>query len=141
MCEKIKLKDWQYEGNRVKLTYYDDSVLFVDKRKFNTSTGAILNASKDVAKDEFALNYKWKDIVKIDGKLFVEEFTISGEMDTPDTFQIDDFIDMVSKKYNVEPDKIETLMCDGFVFDSKTFPGIAESCGCYINGTAEWLRD
>jgi len=139
MAGNSYLEDWEYDGDRVRLIYDDGSVLFVDKQKFNKSLSMIFNTTKNVVWSELAIRYKWKDIVRIDGKLFVEEFSITGEMDTPNTYCIDEFIDMVSKKYNVEPDKIETLMSDGFPFDSKTFPGIAESCGCYINGIAEWL--
>lgn len=85
--------------------------------------------------------YTWKDIVEINGCIHAEEFPISGEMDDENTYQIDDFLDAVAKKYHVSTDDVKTYMMDDIAFDPKTQPYGAEECGCYINGTAEWLLD
>lgn len=83
--------------------------------------------------------YTWKDIVKVNGIISVEEFEISGEMDGEDIYQIDDFIESVAKKYSVDTDDVETYMMDNIEFDATELLFGAEDCGCYINGVAEWL--
>ena len=79
----------------------------------------------------------WKDIVEIRGEYHYEEFPISGLMDDELTYQIDDFLDSVGRKYNVYPGNIKTYMMDGIDFDPKKLSFGAESCGCYINGVPE----
>ena len=49
--------------------------------------------------------YTWKDIVKVNGKIYAEEFPISGEMDDENTYQIDDFIDSVAKEKENNPSR------------------------------------
>ena len=83
--------------------------------------------------------YTWKDIVKIKGKIYAEEHTISGEKDEEDIYCIDDFFEAVAKKHKVEIDEIETYMMGGIDFDHNLLSYGAEMCGCYINGVAEWL--
>ena len=83
--------------------------------------------------------YTWKDIVKINGKCYAEEFEISGEMDGEDAYCIDDFLEAVARKYNVDVGDIETYMMDDIHFNPKDFPYGAESCGCYIDGIPEWV--
>ena len=83
--------------------------------------------------------YMWKDIVKVNGKIYPEEFEISGEMDDENTYCIGDFLDAVSQKYGVDTDDVETYMMDDIEFNPKELPFGAEECGCYINGVAEWL--
>lgn len=85
--------------------------------------------------------YTWKDIVRINGKLYAEEFEISGKMDAEDIYQIDDFINSVAEKYGVDSDDVETYMMDDFDFVGKDLEFGAEHCGCYINGVAEWMMD
>jgi len=85
--------------------------------------------------------YTWKDIVKINGKCYAEEFEISGEMDGDDAYMIDEFLSAVAEKHNVDVDDVETYMMDGIHFNPKELPFGAESCGCYIDGVAEWLID
>lgn len=79
----------------------------------------------------------WKDIVEIRGEYHYEEFPISGLMDDELTYQIDDFLDSVGRKYNVYPGNIKTYMMDGIDFGPKKLSFGAESCGCYINGVPE----
>ena len=83
--------------------------------------------------------YTWKDIVLVNGKTYAEEFKISGKTDDGNFYQIDDFIDAVAKKYNVNSDDVKTYVMDNIEFDPKELEFGAESCGCYINGVAEWL--
>lgn len=87
--------------------------------------------------------YTWKDIVEINGKYYAEEFPISGEMDGDGDdycYQIDDFLETVAKKYKVNVDDIKTYMMNNIEFDPTPLPFGAESCGCYIDGVAEWLK-
>ncbi len=79
----------------------------------------------------------WKDIVKIGDNIYAEEFPISGQMDAPDVYQIDDFFEAVAKKYNVDIDDIQTYMMNDIDFDVSKLPWGAESCGCYIDGIDE----
>lgn len=82
--------------------------------------------------------YIWKDIVKINGVCYAEAFEISGEMDNPDCYQIDDFLEAVAHKHGVDVDDIETYTMDDIEIDPAEMPWGAEGCGCYINGVAEW---
>lgn len=84
--------------------------------------------------------YTWKDIVEINGKIYAEEFPISGIMDDKNTYQIDNFIHAVAEKHGVDTDDVKTYMMDNIDFDPATVPFGAEDCGCYINGQAEWLK-
>lgn len=83
--------------------------------------------------------YIWKDIVKIDDTIYAEEFEISGKLDGPDNYQIDNFLNAVADKYGVDTDRVKTYMMDNIKFDPKNLPFGAEECGCYINGVPEWL--
>ena len=83
--------------------------------------------------------YIWKDIMKIDDTIYAEEFEISGKLDGPDNYQIDNFLNAVADKYGVDTDRVKTYMVDNIKFDSKNLPFGAEECGCYINGVPEWL--
>lgn len=108
------------------------------------------NHSADIRTDcEVVKKYTWKDIVRIDGKLYCEEFPISGEMDAPDIYCIGDFMKAVAEKHNCDTDDIETYMLgmtdvlgmsviSGEIIGSGLEFG-AEACGCYIDGVAEWL--
>lgn len=81
--------------------------------------------------------YTWKDVVSINGKLLVEEFPISGEMDG-EYYRIEDFLESVAEKYSVNIDDINTYTMDDVDFNPKELKIGAEDCGCYINGVAEW---
>ena len=97
---------------------------------------------KDIYEESQVVNtkkYTWKDIVRINDKLYCEEFPISGEMDGPDTYCIGDFMKAVAEKHNCDTDDIETYMLDNIEFDPSGLPFGAEACGCYIDGVAEWL--
>lgn len=85
------------------------------------------------------VEYSWKDIVKIGDIVTVEIFPISGKMDDDTHYQIDDFIEAVAKKYNVEPCEVKTYMMDNVEFDKTQVPIGIEDCGCYINGIPEWF--
>lgn len=89
--------------------------------------------------NEGAITYTWKDIVRVNGKCYAEEFEISGLMDGDDAYQIDDFLEAVADKYGVDVDDIETYMMDDIHFDPSELPWGAAECGCYIDGEAEWL--
>lgn len=82
--------------------------------------------------------YTWKDVVKVNGDIYVEEFPISGEKDNNDIYCIDEFIEAVAIKYGVSTDDVETYMMDDIGFDPSTIGFGAEDCGCYIYGEPEW---
>lgn len=85
--------------------------------------------------------FEWRDIVKVNGKCYAECFEISGDMDGPDAYQIDDFYSAIAHKYGVDVDDIETYVMDDIEFDPDAMPYGAESCGCYIDGIPEWYSD
>lgn len=78
--------------------------------------------------------YTWRDLVCVDGEYAVEEFPITGMMDTQEHYQIDDFLEAVASKYEVITDEIQTYMMDGVLPEG--WKGI-ETLGCYINGDRE----
>lgn len=83
------------------------------------------------------MKYIWHDVVIVNGVAHAEVFPISGKYDICDGnvyYQIDDFLNAVSKKYNVGIDDITTYMMDNADFDPKTVDFGAEDCGCYIDG-------
>lgn len=89
-------------------------------------------------------SYVWKDLVCINGSVTAEEFPISGKTDgeKDDYYQIDDFLEAVAKKYNVDVDDVATHIMDNFQcdnYDVKSLPFGIEDCGCYINGIPEWF--
>ena len=47
--------DWSYDGDKVKLTYADGTVLFVRHDDFDRAFGAILNAEKDAVERDYAV--------------------------------------------------------------------------------------
>ena len=47
--------------------------------------------AKDTLNEFKKHHFTWKDIVQVNGKLYEEEFMISGLMDDKNTYQIDDF--------------------------------------------------
>ena len=105
-----------------------------------------MNRNNDIYEQSTIVNkYTWKDIVRIDGVLYCEEFPISGDMDDPNTYCICDFMKAVAEKHNCDTDDIETYMLgmddiSGDIVGSGLYFG-AEECGCYIDGVAEWLID
>ena len=107
--------------------------------KYDIVSGAIDEIAKLAADGKL---YTWKDIVAINGICYAEEFPISGEKDGDEDdvyYQLDDFYEAVAEKYGVDVDDIETYMMDGIEFDPRVLAWGAEDCGCYIDGTAEWL--
>ena len=85
--------------------------------------------------------YEWWDVVEINGKHYCEAFEISGEMDTPEHYQIDDFLEQVARKHNVDVDDVRTYMMDNISFNPKDMKFGAECCGCWIDGVPEWCID
>jgi len=48
----VYLKTWNYTGDKVKLVYEDDDIVYVSKIDFDRAFGAIVSASKvDVLRD------------------------------------------------------------------------------------------
>lgn len=85
--------------------------------------------------------YEWYDIVKINGSCYAEHFEISGKTDGDEegsVYQIDDFLEQVARKHNVDVDDIQTYMMDNIMFDPAMLSFGAESCGCWIDGVPEW---
>ena len=85
--------------------------------------------------------FTWRDIVEINGKYYAEEFSISGIMENPDAYILDDFYTAVAEKYNVDLTKneIKTYMMDNITFNPTELEFGAEDCGCYIDGEPEWI--
>ena len=84
--------------------------------------------------------FLWKDIVMIKGQCYAEEFPISGETDGDETdmyYQIDDFLEAVAIKYQVNSDEIKTAMMDNIEFNPQLMSFGLEDCGCYINGVLQ----
>lgn len=84
--------------------------------------------------------YEWWDVVEVNGKHYCEVFEISGEMDDPDTYQVDEFLEQVARKHNVDVDDIKTYTMDNIEFDPKDLKFGAECCGCWIDGVPEWEK-
>lgn len=78
--------------------------------------------------------YTWRDLVYVNGKYHVGKFPITGMMDTPENYQIDDFLEAVAMKYEVDVEEIQTYMMDGVLPDGWKR---IETLGCYINGDRE----
>ena len=86
------------------------------------------------------MRYTWKDIVLVDGHVHAEEFPISGKMDDTHSYEIDDFLKAVAKKYDVDTDDVKTYTMDDIEFDPKAEHlafGI-DKCGAYLDGIPEW---
>ena len=54
--KEIYLSTWEIDGDRIKLTYKDKSVLFVKKTDFNRAFGCIVSATKSAVQRDFAIN-------------------------------------------------------------------------------------
>lgn len=85
--------------------------------------------------------FEWRDVVEINGQHYVEKFEISGKMDDDTHYQIDDFLEQVARKHNVNTDDIKTYMMDDIEFNPQNLGLGAEDCGCYIDGVPEWCTD
>lgn len=53
--EKVYLKEWKREGDRVRLIYQDGSELFVRYEDFNRAFGCIVSAEKSAIQRDFAI--------------------------------------------------------------------------------------
>lgn len=51
--KEIHLKTWKIEGNRVRLTYEDDTEFYVWKTDFDRAFGCIISGEKDSIKADF----------------------------------------------------------------------------------------
>lgn len=139
---KDKVIKWKSLGNGNIVLFYSDGVkVLISEKTFYIYFLAITHLSREKLLKHCSIeeNYVWKDIVCINGEVFAEEFSISGEMDNDEVYQVDDFIESVAKKHGVSPDEVETYMLDNIEFDPAEVSFGAEECGCYINGVAEWL--
>lgn len=57
MSKGTNLKNWTPEGSKIKLTYEDGDVLYVNKPDFDRAFGAIISADKEAIKRDFALKF------------------------------------------------------------------------------------
>lgn len=55
MNNNIYLKKWNYAGDRVRLIYDDNSVLYVTKKDFDRAFGCIIALTKEEAEENFAI--------------------------------------------------------------------------------------
>lgn len=55
MNERITVKEWQIEGEKVKLTFSDGTNTYVKKADFDRYFGAIVSADKDDVVRDFAI--------------------------------------------------------------------------------------
>lgn len=55
MDKKVYLKEWNYDGDKVKLEYKDNSIVYVKRSDFDRAFGCIVSASKDVIIRDFAI--------------------------------------------------------------------------------------
>ena len=53
--KRIYLADWDYDGERVKLLYSDDDVIYVKRVDFDRAFGAIVSAEKHEIVRDFAI--------------------------------------------------------------------------------------
>lgn len=142
-----KMSDWKYdeegnvsgvkEGTLLAIAYLEQYGKFFECKVYAKDSGCGLDYAMDL-KNIFSLTYTWKDIIKINGEIYAEEFPISGEKDGNDNYQIDEFFDIISYKYGVNTDEVQTYVMDNIEFNPEVLPYGAESCGCYINGIPEW---
>lgn len=55
MNNKVYLRKWNYDGDRIRLEYQDDSVLYVTKKDFDRAFGCIIALTKEEAEENFAI--------------------------------------------------------------------------------------
>ncbi len=55
MEQKVYLKKWTDEGEKVRLDYQDGTTLYVSKVDFNRAFGCIVALTKDEAERDFAI--------------------------------------------------------------------------------------
>ena len=54
--DKIHLKSWKIEGDRVLLTYDDNTEFYVLKTDFDRAFGCIISGGKDSIKNDFSIS-------------------------------------------------------------------------------------
>ena len=144
----MMINNWNMFKDLTLSEHLGDKILKTAGEILNETGEQMLNRKSDIYEESKVVDkkkYTWKDIVRIDDKLYCEEFPISGEMDGPDIYCIGDFMKAVAEKHNCDTDDIETYMLgmtdiSGEIIGSGLEFG-AESCGCYIDGVAEWMID
>ena len=52
----IHLKSWKIEGDRVRLTYEDDTEFYVKKTDFDRAFGCITSGEKEPIKNDFSIS-------------------------------------------------------------------------------------
>lgn len=53
--KSVYLKSWNYDGDKVKLVYEDNDIVYVSKTDFDRAFGAIVSASKTEVLRDFVL--------------------------------------------------------------------------------------
>ena len=53
MLKKVKLKDWVYVGNKVKLNYDDNTSILIQKTDFDRAFGNIVSIPKEILTKEY----------------------------------------------------------------------------------------
>lgn len=56
MDNKVYLEKWSYEGEKAKLEYKDDSIVYVKKSDFDRAFGCIVSATKAEVVRDFAID-------------------------------------------------------------------------------------
>ena len=51
----VYLKSWNYDGDKVKLFYEDNDIVYVSKVDFDRAFGAIVSATKEEVLRDFAM--------------------------------------------------------------------------------------
>lgn len=72
MEQKIYVKKWNYEGDKVQLEYHDGSTLLVRKKDFNQAFGSIVNASKQEVERDYAIKDHSTESADITAKELME---------------------------------------------------------------------
>lgn len=52
----LHLKSWKIEGDRVRLTYEDDTEFYVKKTDFDRAFGCIISGEKEPIKNDFSIS-------------------------------------------------------------------------------------
>lgn len=55
MNKPVYLKSWNYDGDKVKLVYEDNAIIYVSKTDFDRAFGAIVSATKAEVLRDFVL--------------------------------------------------------------------------------------
>lgn len=56
MSQKIRLRKWNYDGDKTRLEYTDNTVVYVTKEDFERAFGCIISSSKEDVIRDFGIN-------------------------------------------------------------------------------------